>query len=68
MYTYAIFVKGHENMIPFPSNLPPEDILPSLRAQMKNGEIITIEDFVEKRKWLVRGEEIQVVLYQGVEE
>lgn len=65
MYTYGIFIKGHEDMIPFQSEYGPADIFPALKTQMKSEEVIVIDDPQNHRNWLIRTSEIQVVIYQA---
>jgi len=64
VYTYGIFIKGHDDMIPFQAEFGPVDIFAALKAQMKNDEIIIIDDPANNRNWLVRASEIQVVIFQ----
>lgn len=65
MYTYGIFIKGHEDMIPFQSEYGPADIFPALKTQIKGEEVIIIDDPQNHRNWLIRTSEIQVVIYQA---
>lgn len=68
MYHYGIFIKGNPNVLQVASEIHPADMMPTLQNHIAKDMNFIITDDVTGSEWLVRGSEVQVALYQPVEE